>query len=710
MGTSEIDVTPTLRVENLTIAYRFGRRWLDAVREVSLTIAPGQTVGLVGESGSGKTTLALAVMRYLDANGRVRAGRIEFEGRDLLALGEEEMRDLWGHALSLVPQNPLSALNPAIPIGEQVAEGLRLHLGMDATAARARTLELLRMVRLPDPERVAVSYPHQISGGMQQRVLIAIALSAGPRLLVLDEPTTSLDVTTQASILDLLRDLIQARNTAVLYVTHNLGVVAQLCDRVAVLYAGELVEDAPMAELFQRPLHPYTHGLLASVPRVGQSKAQQRLLAIPGHIPPLDARPAGCAFAPRCPLAIERCRERPPLFAAEASRQTRCWRWEEVAAWGKARSEALEATFAEGIAGRAEGETPRHQRPAASPPVLETRDLAVHFTLRRSLADLLRRRPVRRARAVDGVSLTVGQGRIVGLVGESGSGKTTLARAILGLEERTGGAVELFSVPLPPRLAQRDRETLRHLQMVFQNPEEALNPYRSIGDSLRRPLMTLAGRTRREADALVEQLLAAVRLPAAYAHRRPDQLSGGEKQRVAIARAFASNPDLLIADEPVSSLDVSVQASILNLLADLQSERGSAMLFISHDLAVVSYLADTIAVMCLGHVMEVADAAALFIAPHHPYTEALLSAIPVADPGIRQERIRLEGDVPGLLQVQGGCPFHTRCPRRLGDLCATQLPPWRVDEGTGKRYLCHIPPEELAASQRMGESATEQVR
>ncbi len=700
MGFSETDVEAILKIENLTVAYRFGRRWLDAVREASLAIAPGQTYGLVGESGSGKTTLALAVMRYLDANGWVRAGRVEFEGRDLLALSVEEMRDLWGHALSLVPQNPLSALNPAIPIGEQVAEGLRLHLGLDAAAARSRTLELLRMVRLPDPERVAVSYPHQISGGMQQRVLIAIALSAGPRLLVLDEPTTSLDVTTQASILDLLRDLIQARNTAVLYVTHNLGVVAQLCDRVAVLYAGEVVEDAPMVDLFRRPLHPYTRGLLESVPRVGQSKAQQRLLAISGHIPPLGARPTGCVFAPRCPLAIERCQERPPLFVAEADRRTRCWRWEEAAAWRQVQPDKVEMTFARVAVGRETPTAPRPQRSAARSPVLETRDLAVHFALRRSLGDLLRRRPARRARAVDGVSLTIDRGRIVGLVGESGSGKTTLARAILGLEERTGGVVELFSVPLPPRLAQRDRETLRHLQMVFQNPEEALNPYRTIGDSLRRPLMTLAGRTRREADALVERLLAAVRLPAAYAHRRPDQLSGGEKQRVAIARAFASNPDLLIADEPVSSLDVSVQASILNLLADLQSERGSAMLFISHDLAVVSYLADTIAVMCLGHLMEVADAAALFVPPHHPYTEALLSAIPVADPAVRRERIRLEGDVPGLLQVQGGCPFHTRCPRRLGDLCVTQLPPWRVDEGTGKRYLCHISPQELIASQR----------
>ena len=688
-----------LRIENLTIAYRLGRRWLDAVREVSLAIAPGQTYGLVGESGSGKTTLALAVMRYLDANGRVEAGRIEFEGRDLLALGAEAMRDLWGHALSLVPQNPLSALNPALPIGEQVAEGVRQHLGMDADAAHIRTLELLRMVQLPDPERVAVSYPHQISGGMQQRVLIAIALSADPRLLVLDEPTTSLDVTTQASILDLLRDLIQARSTAVLYVTHNLGVVAQLCDRVAVLYAGELVEDAPMADLFQRSLHPYTRGLLASVPRVGQSKAQQRLLAIPGHIPPLGARPTGCVFAPRCPLAIERCQERPPLFAAETGRQTRCWRWEEVAAWGRLHSGEVGTSPAETAAGAEMPTAPLHWHSGAPSPVLETRDLAVHFTLRRSLADLWRRRPARRARAVDGISLTIGRGRIVGLVGESGSGKTTLARAILGLEERTGGDVELFSVPLPPRLAQRDRETLRHLQMVFQNPEEALNPYRTVGDSLRRPLMTLAGHTRREADALVERLLAAVRLPAAYARRRPDQLSGGEKQRVAIARAFASNPDLLIADEPVSSLDVSVQASILNLLADLQGERGSAMLFISHDLAVVSYLADTIAVMCLGHLMEIVDAADLFTPPHHPYTEALLSAIPVADPDADQERIRLEGDVPGLFQVQGGCPFHTRCPRRLGDLCATQLPPWRVDERSGKRYLCHISPEELCRMQ-----------
>ncbi len=691
--TSSRSTPPILQIEGLNVAYQQETAWQEAVRDFSLQIEPGQSYGLVGESGSGKTTIAMAIMRYLGEEGRVLQGRIALDGRDLLTLSESEMRQVWGAQMSLVPQNPLSSLNPSIRIGEQLAEVLRFHEGLDRAAADARIIQLLRMVRLPEPEVVANNYPHQISGGMQQRVLIAMALSTAPRLLILDEPTTSLDVTTQASILDLFRDLLQGIQSAVLYVTHNLGVVAQICDRVAVLYAGELVEDAPLEDLFRQPLHPYTRGLLDSVPKLGQNKSQVQLQSIQGQIPPIGARPSGCVFINRCPLAIEVCRERPPQYAPDSMRSTRCHRWEEIAA-GKISSRQPSLFPAPHSNGRKETSTAEIQSP-----VLSLDDLKVYFDVRRSLAQALAGRPARQVKAVDGIDLSLPAGKTIGMVGESGSGKTTLARAVAGLVERSGGVIELLGLPLPPTLSGRSLETLKHLQMVFQNPEEALNPYMSVGASLRRPLITLMGKSRREADAEVQKLLAAVRLPGDYARRMPGQLSGGEKQRVAIARAFASSPDLLLADEPVSSLDVSVQASILNLLNQLQAEQSTTMLFISHDLAVVGYLADEIAVIYLGHLMEFTRAENLFEPPYHPYTEALLSAIPLPNPRVRRENIRLEGDIPSPAANLTGCPFHTRCPRFLGDICIQVDPPWQVDPVTGKRYFCHIPREDLMSMQ-----------
>lgn len=682
---------PILEIENLTVAYHQGGEWLPAVREVTLQIRSGETYGLVGESGSGKTTLVLAIMRYLGENGSVRGGSIRLQGRDLLALRETELRQVWGKQITMVPQNPQSSLNPAIRIGEQIAETLRFHQDLSAAEAKTRSIELLEMVDIADPERVAGSYQHQISGGMQQRVMIAMALSTEPALLVLDEPTTSLDVTTQAVILDLVKELIQGRKTAALYVTHNLGVVAQVCDRVAVLYAGELVEDAATGDLYSQPLHPYTRGLLDSVPRLGELKSQVQLRAIQGHIPPLGERPSGCVFVPRCPLAVEICEERPPLYELDDSRRSRCHRWDEI----HRKEVSAKQPASEQVRLNENGVEGQIDRPV----VLDLKDLAVHFPISRSLNDVLHREQAQVVRAVDGVSLEIERGTTLGLVGESGSGKTTIARAITGLVVKTDGSIDLLSMSLPADLSKRDLDTLRHLQMIFQNPEEALNPYLSVGESLRRPFVTLLGKGHAEADRQVEKLLQSVSLPASYAERMPGQLSGGEKQRVAVARAFASNPDLLIADEPVTSLDVSVQASILNLLNNLQVEHQSSMLFISHNLAVVGYLADKIAVIYLGQLMEVAASQDLFEPPYHPYTEALLSAIPLADPSAEQKQIRLEGEIPSPTNIPSGCPFHTRCPRFLGDICVEEIPPWRVDESTGKRYFCHIPVEELKAVQ-----------
>jgi len=679
-----------LHIDNLTVSYRQANRWLDAVRNVSLRIEPGQTYGLVGESGSGKSTLGLAVMRYLPENGAIRQGAIALAGQDLTALSDAEMRRVWREQLRLVPQNPLSALNPSLPIGKQVAEmldpsprawGVRRD-------ARKRVLELLKLVRLADPQRVAESYPHQLSGGMQQRVMLAMALSGAPALLVLDEPTTNLDVTTEASMLDLIRELIRERETAVLYVSHNLGVVARVCDRVAVLYAGELVEDAAVDDLFRQPLHPYTQGLLDSVPRIGQNKQDVQLRPIPGQIPQLDVVPTGCVFAPRCPLALPRCvQERPPLDAPSAGRRVRCHRWPEI------------------LHGSVSPKQPTEQAPAApasegsTAVVLDVKDLQKRFALRRSLSEVLHGQPARDVRVVDGIDLQIRRGKTLGLVGESGSGKTTLARCVIGLAERSGGEISLLDIPLARSLAERDQDVIRQLQMVFQNPEEALNPYLTVGEALRRPLMSLAGYKQADADTAVGQLLAAVKLNPGYARRLPGQLSGGEKQRVAIARAFASRPELLLFDEAVSALDVSVQASILNLLVELQRENQSSYLFISHDLAVVGYLADEIGVIYLGHLMEVGRTKEIFAPPYHPYTEALLSAVPVVGPQTQRERIHLEGEIPSPSNIPSGCRFHTRCPRFLGDICVKQEPPWQVGEN-GHRIYCHIPLAELRTVQR----------
>lgn len=680
---------PILDIENLTVSYRQGKRRLDAVRNVSLTIEAGQIYGLVGESGSGKSTLALAIMNFLSENGAVHRGSIRLRGRDLSQVSKGGMQQIWRQELRLIPQNPLPSLNPSLRIGEQILETLDIP---DKGEARRRVLELLDLVRIADPERVADTYPHQLSGGQQQRVMIAMALSGEPALLVMDEPTTNLDVTTEAAILDLVRDLIASRNTAVLYVTHNLGVVAQLCDRVAVLYAGELVEDAAVPDLFRQPLHPYTRSLLDSVPRLGQSKQQMHLRPIPGQIPELDNLPGGCIFTDRCPLAIEPCaRQHPPLEEPGTGRRVRCHRWTEIASGTIDARQPVTAVAA----------TPD----LAAGTVLAVTDLHKAYPVPRTPMAVLQGRPGQSVQAVDGVDLQIRRSETLGLVGESGSGKSTAARCIIGLIERTGGDVELLDIPLAPRLADRDVALLSHLQMVLQSPDEALNPYMTVGETLRRPLRRLAGASRATAETRAAQLLSAVKLSPNYVERMPDQLSGGEKQRVAIARAFASQPDLLLFDESVSGLDVSVQAAILNLLNELQRQHSSAYLFISHDLAVVGYLADRIAVIYLGQLMEVGRTEALLRAPYHPYTEALLSAIPDPDPEARTASIRLEGEIPSPVDRPSGCPFHTRCHRRSmlpdPEICVQQTPPWR-HQGDDHRIFCHIPLPALQAAQGEG--------
>jgi peptide/nickel transport system ATP-binding protein len=668
-----------LDVRDLSVAYRAQGGDVQAVRGVSLRVHGGETLALVGESGSGKTSLALAVMRYLDGNGRVTGGAIRFHRVDLLALAPAALRQLRGSRLAMVYQDPQTALNPAFAVGEQVAEALRIHLGLARRDARRRTVELLAQVNLPHPEQVYTRYPHELSGGQQQRIVIAMAFACNPELLLMDEPTTGLDVTTEARILDLIAELKARHRSAILYITHNLGVVARFCHRVAVMYAGELVEDGPVERVFSRPLHPYTRGLLACVPRLDASKRAAPLAAIGGRLPSLVTPPPGCIFEPRCPERVPICAERAPAAAAAPGGGTvRCHRWEELPA------------FRAGSAPAGSGPPPD----ALAPRLLLVEDLRCHYPLRRTLADVVRRLAPRAVRAVDEVRLEVARAHTLALVGESGCGKTTLGRAVVGLLEPTGGRIEFAGADATGLARRRPRDLRRRIQIVFQSPDATLNPQRTVGETLARPLKLFGLASGAGRDARVGELLRAVQLPEAYAARYPHELSGGERQRVAIARAFAAEPELIVCDEPLSALDVSVQAAVLNLLVDLQERTAAGYLFISHDLSVVRYLADRVAVMYMGKLCEVGSVDALFAPPYHPYTEALLSAIPLPDPGSIQRTVRLEGPVPSPVDPGPGCRFQSRCPRKLGAVCETEPPPAR-EVAPGHVIVCHIPLEEL---------------
>jgi peptide/nickel transport system ATP-binding protein len=705
------------QIDGLSIFYQTEEGSLPAVRDVSLAVAPRQTLGLVGESGSGKTTLALGAIGCLPANGRVLSGTARLHDTQLLELSRGDMRRVWGSRIGLVSQDPQGALNPTLTIGRQLDEMGRRHLGLGRRAARDLTLTMLRRVDMPDPGSVAKRYPHQLSGGMLQRSAIAMALLTSPELLILDEPTTALDVTTQAMVLDLLDELKAEFSSAILYITHNLGVVSRICDRVAIMYAGEIFEEATTARLFEQPLHPYTLNLLNCVPRFGATgredagresdasggsaaaaRTDWRLATIAGALPRPDDLPAGCVFAARCPLALDACRvSRPPLTGVADGRSTACWRW-EVLLSREGRRTALQQPGLPGPADNIAAET----RPAAGAHFVEASEIAKVFpTLGRRSGAI----------AVDGVSVWIDPGRTLGLVGESGSGKTTLARVIAGLSAPSRGQVSLDGAILGATTVERDSSVLRRLQMVFQNPEASLNPRHTVGQALVRPLMVLGAVDRETATRTAHQLLVAVSLPSSSFRRYPAELSGGEKQRVAIARAFAAGPDLVICDEPISSLDVSVQGSLMNLLFALQRERGTSYLFISHDLAAVQHLSHRIGVMYLGRLMEEGEAARVLSPPYHPYTEALLSAIPLPDPSLRAARVRLRSGAPATAEIPSGCRFHPRCPRYLGDVCRDQEPPRRAaagDAGAGDATVaaapdhaifCHIPLKELFALQ-----------
>jgi peptide/nickel transport system ATP-binding protein len=664
---------PALAVEHLEVTYRVRGQARRALRDVSFQIGRSESYGLVGESGSGKSTVALALTRYLPRNGGVTAGSISINGMDPLAMGPAALRDLRARTVSMVYQEPGRALNPSIKVGRQVAEVYEI-AGLDRKDALERAEGMLRKVQIADPHRVMERYPHQLSGGMAQRAVIAMALAAEPSLLILDEPTTALDATVEAEVLDLVAALREEFDTSVLFISHNLAVIAKMCDRVGVLYAGELIEEGPAREVFDAPRHPYTVGLLRCIPRGGQRKDHGRLDTIPGFLPTPGYEFTGCIFAPRCPIAEDRCREvAPPAFPVGPGRTSRCYLHEAAAELPRSTPADLELPI---------------ERPD-SRPIVALEGVSKTFGSR---ADAVK--------ALVAVSLSLEAGETLGLVGESGSGKTTLARALLGLiEPDHGSMITLDGEALRADARRRPRDQLKALQIVFQNPDSALNRRHTVRRLISQPLARLAGLSGAQLRERLADLIRSVRMEERHLSLRPSQLSGGLKQRVAIARAFAGGPRLVVCDEPTSALDVSVQAAILNLLVDLQAKERVTYLFISHDLGLVRYLSDRIAVLYLGRIMELGPAETVFAGPHHPYTEALLSAVPSLD-GQRQERIRLTGEIPSAADPPSGCVFHTRCPRRLptGE-CESSEPPLR-EVAPGHLMSCHIPIDQLTVLQR----------
>jgi peptide/nickel transport system ATP-binding protein len=653
-----------LRVEDLSLSYVVRGIPRPVLRGVSFEVRPGESYGLVGESGCGKSTTAYAAVRYLPRNAVITSGRILVDGDDVTKMTDEQVRQFRMRHASMVYQDPGAALNPTTKIGPQVAEAFSV-LGQSRREAAASALKAMERVQIADPERVFQRYPHQLSGGMQQRIVIAMALASDPKLLVLDEPTTGLDATVEASVLDLVRKLQAETNAAVLLIAHNLGVIRSICDRVGVMYAGKIVEEGDAAAVFEQPQHPYTLGLLRSLPRRGIRKSQKALATIPGSLPQIGADLPACVFVDRCPLATEICRTvEPPPIDLGNGRTSRCHHIDRL-------GEIVEPSAAVG------------QETAHGELALTLAN--VSKTFHQSGHDVP---------ALVKVDLTLYDGETLGLVGESGSGKSTLAKTILGIESPdAGGELELDDHRLGAGSAQRPTEDKRSIQMVFQNPESALNRGWTARHILARSVSKLTGLKGKAVNTRVDKLAADLRLTQRHLDLKPRQLSGGLKQRVAIARAFAGDPRIVVADEPTSALDVSVQAAILNLLSELQMENKTSYLLISHDLGVVRYLADRIAVMYLGRIMEVGESENVFHGPNHPYTEALLSAIPTVD-GEPAARIRLEGEIPSPANPPSGCVFHTRCHRFIQNLCEVTEPPL-IEVEPGHLMKCHIPVDEL---------------
>jgi len=673
-------LAPVAEVSALSVSYASAGGDVPVLVDVNLRIGAGETVGVVGESGCGKSTLASALVGYLRAGSRIAGGSVAVDGQDIVSGSATTVRALRRHHVGMVPQNAGSSLTPSMRVGRQVVEVLRATRGLDKAAAQAETVRLFGRVRLPDPAGLVQRYPHQLSGGQQQRVAVAIALAAQPRLLVLDEPTTGLDVVTQASVLALFAELRRDLGIALVLVSHDLGAVAAVSDRVLVMYAGRVVESGPVEATFAQPAHPYTRGLLASVARMATPGLPEPM---PGTVTGAVDLP-GCSFAPRCALAVEECRTgpHPPLMPVVADgadgppfRSSACLR----------QNAALAAPAWQGSQ-----RLPRSREPGEV--LLEVRGLTVDY----------RRRPdARSGPTVEGVDLTVRRGEIVALVGESGSGKSTIAWALAGLRTPTSGSLALHDAAAAPGArpadlgqpaARRDPAVRRSVQLVFQNATTALNPRRSVGDAVTR-MLTLRGLRKQAARTARDEVLRDVGLDSSFTDRLPGQLSGGQQQRVGIARALAARPSLVLADEVVSALDVSVQASVLRLLDDLRDEHELGYLFISHDLAVVRGLADRVVVLYLGRVCEEGTVEQVFTGTSHPYTRLLISAVLAQEPGSEVPDV-VDDKEPESAPPPAGCAFRRRCPLAVPGVCDRVTPPWREPQD-GHRIRCHVPLEEL---------------
>jgi len=680
-----------LELNNLRTEFHMRSGNVVAVDGVTLQVAEGESVGVVGESGCGKTTVGMSIMRLLPSNGHISGGNVVLNGRDLAPLSEREMRRVRGNEVAMIPQDPMTSLNPTMTIGRQIAEAVRLHRDVTREQARARALEVLRLVDMPRPAERLDQYPHELSGGLRQRVMIAMALACEPTLLIADEPTTALDVTIQAQILDLIDDLRERLRMSVILITHDMGVIAGRTDRVVVMYAGKVAEEANTETLFERMLHPYTDSLLASVPKL-TAHAGDRLVSIPGLPPDLSKPHTNCRFHPRCQYATDKCREEePPLVEAadpglngHVPHRFACFHPVNV----EHRPVAVQ------VRSSAEVEAYSKQRAADlanRPQLLSVDHLVKEFPV---MKGGLIRRKVGTVKAVSDVSFSIREGEVFGLVGESGCGKTTVGRLVVALERADSGKISFEGREIQGLRGKQLRRVRRDVQLMFQDPYASLDPRMRVGSIVREPLKVQRIGSRDEQLARVAQLMEEVGLSRTSVDRYPHEFSGGQRQRIGLARALALDPKLIVADEPVSALDVSIQAQILNLMKDLQTRRNLTLVLISHDLAVVRYMADTIGVMYLGKLVELGPANEVYDHPAHHYTRGLLDAVPEADPSKARLKVRakgVRGELPSAVDPPSGCRFRTRCPR-AEERCAVETPPW-ADFGNGHMALCHFPLE-----------------
>jgi peptide/nickel transport system ATP-binding protein len=683
--------TPILQVRNLEIKYHTREGILTAIHNASFEVQRGQIVGVVGESGCGKSTVASAVMRLLPPNGEISNGQILFQGEDLTKLNVEEMRQYRGRNLSMIFQDAMTSLNPVFSIEHQMLDAQRAHLAPDEDgsekALRKRAVEMLDRIGIPDAADRIKEYPHQFSGGMRQRIMIAMALLSNPSLLVADEPTSALDVTLEAQILELICGLRDDFDTSLLYITHDLGVIAQICDRVIVMYAGNIVEAGDVLPIFEHPKHPYTQALLRSHP--SRRMRGKRLRTIPGVVPSLRDLPPGCKFAPRCRLARVICREQEPDYWQVDQQSVLCHSYAPKWKGPNAASTVEEAPSEPRVDAITGAELEPESKPSESV-LIKTSGLHKHFRDNVGLLGQILGQEASTVKAVHGVDVAIRKGETLGLVGESGSGKTTLARTILRLTDPTMGKIVVLGKEIS-ELPDREVRPLRsRMQMIFQDPTSSLSPRMKASSLLMEPYVIHNVPESERKDP--EELLAMVGLAPEQLDKYPHQLSGGQARRLGIARALALEPDIIMADEPTAGLDVSVAAGLLNLLKDLRDRLNLTYIIITHNLNVIGFISDRVAVMYLGRIVELADAEALFETPQHPYTEALLSAIPVPDPTARgrEDRIILKGEIPSPRNPPSGCPFHPRC-RYAEERCREELPELRSLTGNGRLIACHFP-------------------